>query len=140
MGLRDSEADYSALLADLYPWRLAVAVVLDLARYGSEDYFLRQLVPSLVLLLSDPDVYQQSLLRGWKDPRRSQPLAERLTACAAHSGLACLAQEFPTSGFEKIQVVAVYSAEAAERLHFEHPEAPGFHWTALALRVYRYRD
>lgn len=29
--------------------------------------------------------------------------------------------------FEKIQVVAVYLAEAAERLHFDHPEAAGSH-------------
>ena len=117
-----------------------VAVVLGLAQYGSEGYCLRQLVPFLVLLSDDRDVYQQSLLRVWKVPRRSQPLAERWTACAAHSGLACLAQEFRMFGFEKIQVVVVYLAEAAEHLHSDYPEAAGSHWITLVLKVYRYQD
>ena len=38
-----------------------------------------------------------------------------------------------------MQVVAVYLAEAAERLHFDHLEAAGSHLIALVLRVYRYR-
>lgn len=43
-------------------------------------------------------------------------------------------------GFEMIQVVVVYLAEAAEHLHSDYLEAAGSHSTALVLKVYRYRD
>lgn len=71
MGPRDSGAGYSALAVGLYPVKPAVVVVLGLAHYGSEGYCLGRLIPFLVLLLGDPDVYQQSLLRVWRVPRKS---------------------------------------------------------------------
>ena len=71
MGLRDLGAGCSALSVGLYPLEPAVAVVLGRAHYEFEGYCLLRLVQFLVLLLGDPDGYQQSLLRVWKGPRKS---------------------------------------------------------------------